>query len=166
MGLDQAAGPVFTRMLTNLQTCLDKAEAHAKEKGYDPAVLCQARLAPDMLPLTGQVHIATAFAKNAMCRLSDKTPPDFNPPEATFEAYRARIKETLAIVASVSAKDFEGAAERKIEARLGPDRTEIFTGTDYFNSMVMPNFYFHLTTAYAILRHNGVPLGKMDFLGL
>lgn len=163
--LHAASVGVFAWMLRNLAGCLDKAEAWAKERKFDPDVLFAARLAPDMLTLTGQIHLATAFAKNGACRLAQKTPPDFGDLQPTLAAARARIAETLAILDGVKPADCEGAWTRELTVRIGPDREMTMTGADYLQRFVLTNFYFHLTTAYAILRHNGVPLGKTDFLG-
>ncbi len=163
--LHAASAGAFTRMLANLSGCLDKAAAFAAEKKFDPDVLFVARLAPDMLTLTGQIHLATAFAKNAAHRLAGTTPPNFTDLEPTLTAARARVAETQGILAAVKPADLEGGGAREITVQLGPDRSMTASGADYLSGFVLPNFYFHLTTAYAILRHNGVPLGKMDFMG-
>jgi uncharacterized protein len=159
-----ASAPVFVNMLNALSGVLDKAEADSKARNYDVAVLLQSRLAPDMFPLTAQIHLATSFAKNAVFRLTGQSPPDFADLEPTLADARARIAKTLDLVQSMSEADFNGAAEREITIKLGPD-TVTMSGADYLNTFLLPNFYFHLTVAYAILRHNGVPLGKRDFMG-
>jgi hypothetical protein len=160
-----ASGPVFVRMLNNLSAILDKAEAYSKEKKFDVEVLSQSRLAPDMAPFFVQVGIATAFAKNAMCRLAGQTPPDFADGDTTFPQMRARIRKTLDIVHNVTEADFAGAEAREVTFNIGPDTKLTLKGGDYLNGFALPNFYFHVTTAYAILRHNGVDLGKRDFMG-
>lgn len=159
-----ASAPMFVIMLNNLNTWLDKAEAHAAAKKFDIEVLMQARLAPDMLSLAGQISLATAFAKNAMCRLAGQTPPDFPDTDKTLADYRARIARALDIVQSIAEADFAGAEERAVSVRVGPDATINASGSDYFYKFGLPNFYFHMTAAYALLRHNGVELGKKDFL--
>jgi hypothetical protein len=161
-----SSAPIFSKYLTSLKAWLDKAEAHAGAKKFETSVLCATRLAPDMLNLTGQIHLVTAFAKNAVCRLASKTAPDFQPLDASFDAYRARIDETLAIIGAIPADAFQGAETREIIVQLGPDRSMPMTGQDYLLNFVLPNFYFHATTAYAILRQNGVELGKADFMGV
>ena len=163
--LHAASVAAFARMLANLSGCLDKAAAFAAEKKFDPDVLFVARLAPDMLTLTGQIHLATAFAKNAAHRLAGTTPPNFTDLEPTLTAARARIAETQGILAAVKPADLEGGGAREITVQLGPDRSMTAPGADYLSGFVLPNFYFHLTTAYAILRHCGVEIGKNDFLG-
>jgi hypothetical protein len=160
-----ASGPVFVRMLTNLSAMLDKAEAHAKAKNFDVEVLSQSRLAPDMFPLHAQIGIATAFAKNAMCRLAGQTPPDFADGDNTFPLMRARIRRTLDIVHNIAEADFAGAETRDITFNIGPDKKVAAKGAEYLNLFALPNFYFHVAAAYAILRHNGVELGKRDYMG-
>jgi hypothetical protein len=156
--------PMFVTLLNNLNTWLDKAEELATAKKFDMEVLLSARLAPDMLPLRGQIHLATAWAKNCQCRLAGQTPPDFPDTDVTLEQLRARIARAIDIVKSISAADLEGAEARTINYNLGPSIKMSQSGVDYFTKMALPNFYFHLTAAYAILRHNGLALGKQDFL--
>ncbi len=165
LSLYASSVPVFAKTLANMQGWLDKAEALAAERKFDTSVLCTARLAPDMLSLTGQVHLATAFAKNAVCRLANTIPPDFAALDDNFPAYRARIEESLAIVNATQPDAFDGALTREISIKIGPERTLTLNGQDFLFGFVLPNFYFHATTAYAILRHNGVLLGKADFMG-
>jgi hypothetical protein len=160
-----AAAPIFIRMLNNLSACLDKAEAHTKANNINFDTLLGARLAPDMFPLMGQLQMASAFPKNAMCRIAGQTPPDFPDVEKNLADARARIARSVEIVKSVPAADFNAGVDRPVTIQVGPEMTMTFSGFDYLNMFVMPNFYFHVTTAYAILRHNGVGLGKMDFLG-
>lgn len=159
-----ASADIFTLMLNNLNVWLDKAQAHASAKSFDAEILLQSRLAPDMLALSGQISLATAFAKNAMCRLAGQEPPDFPDVEKTIADYRARIARALDIVQSIGADALEGAAARMITVRVGPEQTMTMTGQDYLVKFAVPNFYFHAVTAYDILRHNGVALGKRDFL--
>jgi len=164
ISMHAVSAPMFTTMLNNLNTWLDKAEAYASERKFDVETLLQARLAPDMLPLSGQIALATAFAKNAMCRLAAQTPPDFPDTDKTLADFRARIARALDIVQSISAADLEGSAEREVTIRVGPDKSATMSGADYLCKFALPNFYFHLTTAYDILRHNGLSVGKQDFL--
>lgn len=165
ISMHSASAPAFVRHLTALNGLLDKAEADAAARKYDVAVLLQSRLAPDMLPLIAQIHLATSFAKNAMFRLAGKTPPDFSDLEPTLAAARARIAQTLDMVQSVNAAELNGSETREITLKVG-DGTMQLSGLDYLNGFLLPNFYFHATTAYAIMRHNGVQLGKRDFMGM
>lgn len=159
-----ASAPMFVTMLTNLNTWLDKAEAHAQAKGFDVANLLAARLYPDMFPLTGQVQITTGFAKNAMCRLAGQTPPNYEDTETTLPELRARIARTLDIVQSITPAELEGAETREVTFNIGREQKATVSGADYLFKFALPNFYFHASTAYDILRHNGVELGKKDFL--
>ncbi len=158
-----ASAPVFAHMLKALSGMLDKAEAYAKERNFDTAVLMGSRLAPDMLPLSFQIHIATSFMKNTACKLGGQTPPDFSDIEPSFAAARARIAQTLDIVQSAREADFANAENLSLTITPGGE-TMTLSGKDYLCGYALPNIYFHLTAAYAILRHNGVPLGKRDFL--
>lgn len=163
LSMHAISGPVFSRMLRNLAAILAKAEAQAKVKGYDPAVLLNARLAPDMFTLTRQVQIATDHAKGAMARLAGVAPEAIDDTETTFTQLQARIAKVLDIVESFSEAQLDGSEARQITIKI-PNAELKFAGLDYVNQWAMPNFYFHVTTAYAILRHNGVELGKRDFL--
>jgi len=156
--------PTANRMLGNLSTFLDKAEAFATAKKIDAAVLLNSRLAPDMLPLTRQVQIAADMAKGAAARLSGTEVPKYEDDEATIAELKARIAKTLAFVNGVDAAKYTGSEDRDVTlpARTG-DRH--FKGLNYLRDFVLPNIYFHVTTTYAILRHNGVELGKNDFMG-
>lgn len=156
--------PVFRKMLGNLSAILTKAEAHASAHKIDPTVLLQARLFPDMFPLTKQVQIACDFAKGAAARLAGTEVPKYDDTEATFEALRARISKTLAFVDTFKPAQIDGSEARTVSLTLGGQAYQ-FSGLDYLNHMVFPNFYFHVTTAYDILRHNGVEIGKADFVG-
>lgn len=155
--------PLFARTLNALSNVLAKAEAHAAEKKIDPAVLCAARLFPDMFPLTRQVMIATDHAKAVAARLSGTENPKFEDTETTMPELRARIEKTVSFIKGFDDAAFVGAEGRSISFKAGP-REYTFTGADYLRIWAIPNFYFHATTAYNILRHNGVPLGKSDFL--
>jgi len=154
----------FVPMLEGLSKVLDKAAQHATAKKFDPAVLVQARLAPDMFPLVKQVQIACDFAKNSTGRLTGKEAPRFEDNEQSIEELKARVAKTLDYVKGVRADQFEGAEERDIRIPLPNGQTLEFKGLAYLRSWALPNFYFHLVTAYDILRHNGVELGKRDYL--
>jgi hypothetical protein len=156
--------PVFSQMLDALDKVLAKAEADAAARKIDLAVFFNGRLAPDMLPLVRQVQIVSDQAKNGSSRLVGQEPPKWPDDEATFADLHKRVANTIAYLKSLKPEQFEGAETRAIELKF-PNATLNFTGKDYFLKFVVPNFYFHYTTAYAILRHNGVPIGKTDFLG-
>ena len=157
------SAPTFVRMLRNLSAMLGKAEAHAKAKNYDPAVLLNDRLAPDMFTLTRQVQIATDHAKGAMARLAGHAPEAIEDTETTFAELQSRIAKVIGIVEGYSEAQLEGSDKREITIKI-PNAELKFTGIDYLNTWALPNFYFHVTMAYAILRHNGLDLGKRDFL--
>jgi hypothetical protein len=159
-----ASVPVFIRQLANLKTILEKAFAHAEQRKIDPAVLVAGRLFPDMLPLSKQVQIATDHAKGAAARLAGLEPPKYEDTETTFVDLIARIAKTIAYLETFSAAQFEGADERTVSLTMRGN-TLTFGGTEYLVGYALPNFYFHVTTAYAILRHSGVEIGKGDFLG-
>lgn len=163
LSLHAFSAPTFARMLKNLAAILAKAEQQAKAKGYDPSVLLSARLAPDMFPLIRQVQIATDHAKGAVARLTGNQVEAIEDKEITFADLQARIAKVIAIVESYKPDQYEGAETREISVKI-PNAELKFSGVDYLNTWALPNFYFHLTTAYAILRHNGVDLGKRDFL--
>jgi hypothetical protein len=155
---------VFTQMLGALDKVLTKAEADAEARKIDPSVFTNGRLAPDMLPLTRQIQIMTDQAKGGASRLAGQEPPKWSDEEKTFADLHARVAKTIAHLKTFKPTDFDDAEGRSIELKF-PNATLQFKGKDYFLSFVVPNFYFHYTTAYAILRHNGVPIGKQDFLG-
>lgn len=157
------ATTTLTRMLRNLDGFLEKAEAHAKAKNIDPSVFLNARLAPDMHPLTRQVQMACDAAKLAAARLAGATPEAHADTETTFAELHARIARVIDIASSYSPADYEGADTREIVVKV-PNMELKFSGQDYLVTWALPNFYFHVTMAYAILRHNGVELGKLDFL--
>jgi uncharacterized protein len=160
----QASVPVFERMLKALDGVLDKAAAYAAERKIDPTVLLSARLYPDMFALTRQVQIATDHAKGAPARLAGVAVPSFADTEATFPDLKARIAKTLEFIATIKPAQIDGSEARDISLKAGPRELK-FKGQDYLLFFALPNFYFHVTTAFAILRHNGVPIGKLDFLG-
>jgi hypothetical protein len=155
----RASIPVFIRALNNLSAILKKGEAH--EGG---ASFIDGRLAPDMLTLAGQVQRASDAAKGAVARLGGIDNPSFPDTEKTFAELQARIKKTIDFLQGVKPAQIDGSEQKKIELKAG-QRELKFTGEDYLLGFALPNFFFHVTTAYAILRHNGVPIGKMDYLG-
>ena len=160
----QASIPVFIRMLGNLSTILDKALAHAEAKKIDPAIFINARLTPDMFPLSRQVQIATDMVKGCAARLAGIEVPSYEDNETTFADLQARIAKTVAFLQSVSDGQINGSEERTVTLKLR-DKEVNFIGQPYLLDFVLPNFYFHITATYAILRHNGVEIGKMDYLG-
>jgi hypothetical protein len=155
---------VFTRTLGNLSAVLQKGLAHATARQSDPAELLAARLASDMYPLSRQVQIACDQAKNSVARLAAQEPPRFADTETTFEQLHTRIARTIEYLKSVPASALEGSETRDIRVPQG-ERTLEFKGLAYLQHTALPNVFFHAATAYAILRHNGVELGKNDFLG-
>lgn len=156
--------PVFQRQLHNLLVILEKAEVFVTEKKISADVLLNARLAPDMFHCIRQVQIATDHAKGATARLAGVEIPKYEDTEKTFDELRARIQKTLDFMATVNRSQFENAESREIVMTF-PWATYNFTGIDYLNKWALPNFYFHTTTAYDIFRHQGVNVGKNDFLG-
>jgi len=160
----QASVPVLDKLLGNLSTILTKAATWAETRKIDQSVLINARLAPDMFALARQVQIACDFAKGAPARLAGAEPPKFEDNETTFADLQARIEKTRKAMANFSAAQIDGSEGRQIKLKLGPRELE-FTGLVYLLNVVMPNFYFHYTMTYAILRHNGLELGKGDYLG-
>jgi uncharacterized protein len=164
ISMHSASVPIFTRMLGNLLTWFDKAEAHAAAKKFEPSVLLATRLAPDMLSFTTQIQIACDTAKFGVSRIAGVEAPKFDDKEASFAELRERVRKTLDFVASVPASQIDGKEEAEliVPRRSGP---VTWKAEAYLKNHVLPNFFFHLTTAYALLRHNGVDLGKSDFLG-
>jgi uncharacterized protein len=152
-----------TQALRNLETWLDKAEQHAAAKKFDVAVLMRGRLAPDMKPFIYQVQSACDYVKAAAAWLSGQTPPRHEDNEQAIDEIRARIRKTVTFAESVKAAQFAGASERRVSLSWTPGK--VLAGRDYLLQMAIPNTYFHLAMAYAILRHSGVDIGKMDFLG-
>ncbi len=161
----QASAPVFIKLLGNLKAILEKAAQHAAAKKIDESVFANARLYPDMLPLSAQVQIASDMARGTMARLSGAEPPAVEDKEKTLAELIARIDAAVAYVRSFQAAQIDGSQTRQITRKLRGNQVT-FTGVDYLLTFAMPNFYFHVTTTYAILRHSGVELGKGDFLGL
>jgi uncharacterized protein len=153
----------FLPMLANLSKQLDKAAEHATAKKFDASVLANARLAPDMFSLIKQVQLTTDFAKSGTARLAGVESPKFEDNEQTIPELQARIGKTIDFVSSVKADSFKGAEDRDIVIPMRDTKLE-FKGLVYLRNWVLPNFYFHLTATYSILRHNGVDLGKRDFL--
>ena len=164
LSMYKASVPAFVQMLNNLSAILDKAEAHAKNRKIDPEVLLNYRLAADMLPFIRQIQIAADLAKGAAARLAGVEVPKHDDTEKTFADLKARLANTVAFVQSVQPNDIDGSEDRGINLTLG-EHTMSFTGQPYLVHFVMPNFYFHCTTAYDILRHCGIELGKRDFIG-
>jgi hypothetical protein len=160
----EASAPRFVSMLRNLDAILTKAEAYAVARKIDPSVLMTARLFPDMLPFVKQVQIVTDHAKGAVARLAGVEVPKFEDTEQSFEDLRARLAKTITFVESISSRHVDGSEEREIALRVGgQDLT--FKGMPYLLGFAIPNFYFHLVTAYNILRHNGLEIGKRDYIG-
>ena len=152
-------------MLGGLQTVLRKAEAHATDKKIDPNALLQARLFPDMFPLLRQVQVACDFAKSVSARLAGVEVPKMEDTEQTFADLQARIAAVLAFLGSLDAEQFAEAAQREIVTQAGTPKEKRFTGQSYLFNYGLPHFFFHTTTAYAILRHSGVEVGKKDYIG-
>jgi len=160
----QVSVPVFTRMLNNLAAVLDKGAAYAEARKVDPLVLINARLYPDMLPLVKQVQIASDGAKGAVARLAGQEPPKYEDAETTFADLKARIQKTIAFLNTFKPEQIDGSEEKTITLQIRGNAVP-FQGLAYLLNHATPNFYFHVTTAYDILRHNGVEIGKADYLG-
>ena len=156
--------PPIIHSLTNLRSILEKAVAYAETKKIDPSILINARLYPDMFPLSRQVQIATDVAKGAVSRLAGLEPPKYEDSESSFPELLARLDETIALLESFKPEQINGSEDKAIILPMH-DKTVTFKGLPYLLDFVLPNVYFHVTTAYAILRHNGVEIGKKDFLG-
>lgn len=164
MSLYGASVPVFRQILGSLATILSKAEAHADLKKLDPNALLQARLFPDMLPLLRQVQLATDFAKGAAARLGGVEVPRYEDVETDFAGLQARLEKTLAFLDTVAREAIDAGGERDIVIGTGENQRR-FKGAVYLVHYALPNFYFHATTAYDLLRHNGLEIGKRDFIG-
>lgn len=157
--------PVFKQLLTSLSAILTKAEAYAVTKKFEPAVLLNARLYPDMFPLIRQVQVAADFAKSVSARLAGVEVPAYEDNEQTFADLQARIAKTLAFIESLTPAQFEGSETRDVVLRPGTPKEKKMVGHNYLINYGLPQFFFHVTTAYAILRHNGLEVGKGDFMG-
>jgi uncharacterized protein len=163
MSMYRASVPIFLQILPALSAVLDKAAAHAAAKKIDPQVFIDSRLYPDMFPLSRQIQIATDFAKGACARLAGVEPPKYADTERNFDDLKARIAKTVDFIKEFKPAQIDGSEERDISLMLG-GQPQKFKGENYLTGLVLPNFFFHATTAYAILRHNGVELGKQDFM--
>ena len=164
LSMHQASVPVFLRALENLRHVLQKGEAFAAEKGFEPGLLLQQRLIVDMLPLVRQVQIATDLAKNGSCRLAGIDPPKFEDDETTFAQLYARIDRATALIRELTPEQIDGSEARAITLQM-PNGELNFDGQSYLLHFSIPNLFFHCTTAYALLREAGVAIGKMDFRG-
>ncbi|MBP6597573.1 MAG: DUF1993 domain-containing protein [Arenimonas sp.] len=165
LSLHAASVPVFAQILGGLADVLAKAQAHAAERKIEPDALLQARLFPDMFPLVRQVQIACDFAKGVSARLADAEVPAWEDTERSFEDLQARIARTVSFMQSLDAAAFDGAATRSIVLRPGTPKERSLTGQAYLLAYGLPQFFFHVTTAYALLRHSGVEIGKRDYMG-
>jgi hypothetical protein len=163
--MSQASLPVFEIKLNALSAVLDKAEAFASAKKIDPSVLLHSRLAPDMYDLTRQVQVATDGARRGSARLAGVEAPKVEDNETTIAQLKERIAKTIAYLKTLDRKAIDASAEREITFPIGGEKKGAMKGDDYLNDFMLPNFYFHCTAAYAILRHAGVEVGKRDFLG-
>jgi hypothetical protein len=165
LSMHSASVPVFERMLGNMLSWFDKAQAHAEARKFDSVNYVGLRLAPDMLPLNRQVQIASDGAKGCVARLSGQEPPKWDDTEVTLDDLRARVRKTIDYVNSVPASQIDGTEAREIVLPVRSGEPMRLSGEVFLKNFVLPNFYFHTTTAYALLRHAGVELGKRDYLG-
>jgi len=165
LSLYDASIPVFKQMLGGMDDVLAKAQAHAAAKKIEPAVLIQARLYPDMFPLGKQVQIACDFARGVSARLAGSDVPAYDDKEQTFDELRGLIAKSLAFVSGFDATQFAGSVQREIVLRPGTPKEKRLSGEKYLLAYGLPQFFFHVTTAYALLRHNGVEVGKRDYMG-
>ena len=163
--MHSASVPVFVRMLNNMLAWLDKAEAHAKARKFDPSNYLGLRLAPDMLPFARQIQIATDHVKGCTARLAGLEPPKWADDEKTLDELRARIRKAIEYAQSVPPAKLDGSDTRDITVPAGPNRTFTFPGEVFLKGFSLPNFFFHATMTYALLRQAGVELGKMVYLG-
>ena len=164
LSMYEASAPRFVSMLRNMDAILEKAQAHAVAKKVDPAVLLGARLYPDMFPLLRQVQVCTDHAKGAVARLAGVDVPKYEDNEQSFEDIRARLAKTIAFIETFKPLQIDGSEDRDIALKIGGHDLE-FRGMNYLIGFAIPNFYFHLVTTYNILRHNGVAIGKTDYIG-
>jgi hypothetical protein len=160
----QASVPMFIHGLKSLSAILTKAANYAEGKKFDPSVLINARLAPDMFPLSRQIQIATDITKGGIARLAGVEAPKFPDTETSFEELQTRIAKTITFFETITPAQIDGTEEKDIQLTIGGHELA-FKGQDYLLGFVIPNFYFHITTTYAILRHNGLNIGKKDYLG-
>lgn len=165
LSMYQASVPVFKQMLGGLSGVLAKAEAHASARNITPAALLQARLYPDMFALLRQVQVACDFAKSVSARIAGVEVPGFQDKEESFADLQARITKTLAFIDGLTAGQIDGSEARQIVTQAGTPKEKIFSGQSYLLNYGLPHFFFHTTTAYAILRHSGVEIGKKDYIG-
>ena len=166
ISMHSASVPVFRQMLDSLAALLAKAEAHAVERKFEPAILLQARLFPDMFPLMRQVQIACDFAKGVPARLAGIEPPAYEDDETSFPDLQERIRKTRAFIDGLDADRNNGSESREIVLRPGTPKEKRYDGQAYLLAYGLPQFFFHITTVYALLRHNGVEIGKRDFMGM
>ncbi|MBR1090683.1 DUF1993 domain-containing protein [Bradyrhizobium manausense] len=166
MSFYDAVVPAYLQMLNSLTGLLTKAEAHCAAKKIDPSVLLGSRLFPDMLPLSKQIQLVSDFAAKGCARLTHSEVPAMPDTETSFADLKQRLAKTIDIVKSFKPEQFEGADGKDVTFPVGPDRTMTLKGQQFFSSASLPNFYFHAATAHGILRHNGVEIGKRDFLGV
>ncbi len=164
LSMHSSSIPYFVRSLNNLSTILKMGAAHAKEHEIDPSIFVTARLFPDMFPLSRQVQIACDVVKGAAARISGVEAPSFEDNESSFEELQERISKTIEFLNSVPADKINGTEEKDIKLQAGSFEVD-FTGASYLSMWALPNLYFHVTTTYNILRHNGVVLGKLDYVG-
>jgi hypothetical protein len=166
MSFHDATVPAFLQILGSLSGILSKAEAHCKAKNIQPEVLLGARLYPDMLPFAKQIQLVCDFAAKGCARLTQSEVPTTPDTEKTFEELKARLAKTIDYVKAFKPAQFDGADSREVTFPVGPDKTLTLKGQQFLNNYAFPNFYFHAATAHGILRHNGVEIGKRDFLGV
>jgi hypothetical protein len=168
ISMHNASVGVYLKLLGNLNNMLEKAEKWVTERKIDPAAILQARLAPDMFTFTRQVQITTDMAKGTVARLAGQEAPRYEDNEASFAELKARVAKTIAYLQSLSAESFSGAESRAITLKLGPpgaQQEHKFVGLDYLQGFGTPNVYFHYSMVYALLRHNGLDVGKRDYVG-
>jgi uncharacterized protein len=166
MSFYDATVPAFLQILGSLSGILSKAEAHCKAKNIAPEVLLSARLYPDMLPLSKQIQLASDFAAKGCARLTHSEVPSTPDTEKSFDELKQRLAKTIDYVKAFKPAQFEGADSREVTFPVGPTNTMTLKGQQFLNGFAFPNFYFHAATAHGILRHNGVEIGKRDFLGV
>ena len=166
MSFYDASVPAFLQILGSLSGLLTKAEAHCTAKNIQPDVLLGARLFPDMLPLTKQIQLASDFAAKGCARLTQSELPSVPDTEKTFDELKQRLAKTIDYVKAFKPAQFDGADDRDVKFPAGPDKTMTLKGQQFISHFSFPNFYFHAATAHGILRHNGVEIGKRDFMGV